>query len=298
MSNEILAEHIADPEPLLSAALPDDDIHHTIDGADDIEEVWEKEIRVSDVFRNLVQHPAQIITRWNWKSALMGAIVRASFYFTVYFASRESWLVTLTAVFVELCFRFITTGMAGAVVQSFRKAAPQWLATAIISISLPAITHVIEFFTHYIQETYYSNIFPAATSSARLKTFAISVLFSVISAMFNLYIMRRGVLLVGAGEETKSLAQDIKSMPVLVKDFTILLPDMLIRYTYGGKVLRAIGIFIFFGLAVGSILGLTRGVWNWAYRSALGAWAILFLCTLAGFIIRIIKDRRRAAASS
>ena len=77
--------------------------------------------------------------------------------------------------------------------------------------------------------------------------------------MFNLYIMRRGVLLVGAGEETKSLAQDIKSMPVLVKDFTILLPDMLIRYTYGGKVLRAIGIFLFFGLAVGTILGVTRG---------------------------------------
>jgi hypothetical protein len=87
-------------------------------------------------------------------------------------------------------------------------------------------------------------------------------------------------------------------MPVLVKDFTILLPAMLINYTYEGKVLKAIGIFAFFGLAVGSILGLTRGVWNWGYRSALGAWAILFLSTLAGFIIRIIKDRRAAAASS
>src|SRR6476620_2214919 len=155
MGNETLAEHITDNEPLLSVPLPDEDIHHTIDGADDLEEVWEKEILVKDVFANLVHHPAQIITRWNWKSALMGAVVRASFYFTVYFASRESWLVTLTAVFVELCFRFITTGMAGAVVQSFRKATPEWIATAIISISLPGITHVIEFFTHYMQETYY-----------------------------------------------------------------------------------------------------------------------------------------------
>lgn len=295
MANETLAEHLNEHDPLLSPV--EEDIHHTIDGADDIEEVWEKDITVSDVFRNLAQHPAQIITRWNWKSALMGAVVRASFYFTVYFASRESWLVTLTAVFVELCFRFITTGMAGAVVQSFRKATPQWLATAIISISLPAITHVIEFFTHYVQETYYSNIFPAATSSARLKTFAISVLFSVISAIFNLYIMRRGVLLVGAGEETKSLVQDIKSMPVLVKDFTILLPGMLVRYTYEGKIMRAIGIFIFFGAAVGGILGTTRGVWNWAYRSAIGAWALLAFATTLGFIIKYFKDRSAAKAA-
>lgn len=297
MSNETLAEHINENEPLLSMSPHDEAIHHSVANADDIEEVWEKEILVKDVFLNLLHHPAQIITRWNWKSALMGACVRASFYFTVYFASRESWLVTLTAVFVELCFRFITTGMAGAVVQSFRRATPQWLATAIISVSLPAITHVIEFFTHYVQETYYSNIFPAPTSSARLKTFAISVLFSVISAMFNLYIMRRGVLLVGAGEETKSLLQDVKSMPVLVKDFTILLPDMLVRFTYQGKVLRAIGIFLFFGLAVGTILGVTRGVWNWGYRSAFGAWGLLAFATIIGFIIRIVKDRRAAAAS-
>lgn len=297
MSNETLAENLADSDHLLQMPYSDEEIHHSIADADDLEEVWEKEILVKDVFVNLLHHPAQIITRWNWKSALMGAVVRASFYFTVYFASRESWLVTLTAVFVELCFRFITTGMAGAVVQSFRKATPEWIATAIISISLPAITHVIEFFTHYVQETYYYNIFPAATSSARLKTFAISVLFSVISAMFNLYIMRRGVLLVGAGEETKTLVQDIKSMPVLVKDFTILLPDMLIRYTYGGKVMRAIGIFLFFGFAVGAILGVTRGVWNWGYRSAIGAWALLAFATGIGFIIRIVKDRRAAASS-
>lgn len=275
-----------------------DDIHHSIADAEDMEQVWEKEITVGDVFRNLLAHPAQIITRWNWKSALMGACVRASFYFTVYWASRESWLVTLTAVFVELCFRFITTGMAGAVVQSFRKATPQWAATAVISVMLPTITHIIEFFTHYIQETYYSNIFPASENRARLKTFAISVLFSVISAMFNMYIMRRGVMLVGAGEETRTLWSDIKSMPVLVKDFTIYLPDLLVRLTMRGKVLQAISIFLFFGAAVGSILGLTRGVWNWAYRSAFGAWGLLLFATVIGFIIYFVKQRKAAKADA
>ncbi|MEQ1645421.1 MAG: hypothetical protein ABL959_18365, partial [Pyrinomonadaceae bacterium] len=129
-----------------------DEIHHSIADADDMEEVWEKQIYVSDVFRNLVHHPLQLVSRWNWKAAMLGAIVRASFYYTVYKASRESWAVTLTAVGVELVFRFLTTGLAGAVVQSFRRATPIWQANIIVSILLPAFSHTVEFVTHYIQE--------------------------------------------------------------------------------------------------------------------------------------------------
>ncbi len=281
------------------AALPmtdSEDIHHSIADAGDMEQVWEKEITVRDVFRNLVRHPAQIITRWNWKTALIGALVRASFYFTVYQASRETWIVTLTAVGVELAFRFVTTGLAGAVVQSFRRATPEWVATAIISVSLPTITHLIEFFTHYVQETYYSDVFPAAANDSRQKTFAVSVLFSVISAMFNLYIMRHGVLLVGAGEATQTLWTDVKKMPVLVKDFTIYLPAMLLEFIDEGKVFRAIGIFIFFGTAVGTILGTTRGVWNWAYRSAFGAWGLLLFSMVMGAIVMYFKKKNLRAA--
>ena len=281
----------------LEPALPmanSDEIHHSIADADDIEEIHE-EIAVADVFRNLLHHPAQISTRWNWKTALVGALVRSSFYFTVYLASRESWLVTITAVLVELSFRFFTTGAAGAVVQSFRRATPQWLATAIISISLPTITHIIEFFTHYVQEHYFSGIFPASQNDARQKTFAVSVLFSVISAMFNLYMMRHGVLLVGAGEESKPILQDFKKMPVLVKDFTIYLPAFILRLVDERRIFSALGLFAFFGLAVGGILGTTRGVWNWAYRSALGAWALLLFSIIVGAIVMHFRKKRRLA---
>src|SRR5947208_3238958 len=246
-----------------------EEIHHTIDDAQDLEEVWQKEIPVADVFRNLMRHPGQLVTRWNWKSAFLGAIVRASFYFTVYKASRESWLVTITAVLVELSFRFFTTGVAGAIVQSFRHATPPWLATVIISISLPTVAHLIEFFTHYVQETYYADIFAAAEHNARQKTFAISVFFSVISAMFNLYLMRNGVLLVGAGDETQSLWSDFKKMPPLISRFILYLPDQIVRSVGEGKVLLAVAMFSVFGFSVGAILGVTRGVWNWAWISAL-----------------------------
>ena len=270
-----------------------DEIHHSIADADDMEEVWDPRISVSDVFYNLVRHPAQIITRWNWKSASLGAILRASFYFTVYQASRESWLVTLTAVLVELTFRFLTTGLSGAVVQSFRKAQPVWAANLIVSIMLPAFSHTVEFITHYAQERYFFDIFAASENSvARQRAFAISVLFSVISALFNLFAMKHGVLLVGAGDETKSFIDDIKRMPRMVGEFTAFLPVLISKYIESGKFVRALAAFAAFGLGVGAILGMFRGKWEWAYRTAAGAWALLLFSVTLTFVIRYFLKRQ------
>ena len=271
-----------------------DEIHHSIADADDLEAVWDKEIAVADVFRNLGRHPLQLITRWNWKSALLAAIVRSSFYFTVYQASRQSLIVTLTAVGIELAFRFLTTGVAGAVVQSFRRATPEWAATVVISISLPTITHLIEFFTHYVQEKYYADIFPASTNSARQKTFAISVLFSVVSAMFNLYLMRRGVLLVGAGEETQTLRNDFKKIPFMISEFIKILPLLLIQFLRERKILQAVAVFAAFGLSVGTILGVFRGFdWNWFRWSAYGAWGAILGATIITRIVMYFRKRYR-----
>lgn len=272
-----------------------DEIHHSIADADDIEEVWEPEIAVSDVFRNLARHPAQMITRWNWKSALIGAVVRASFYFTVYQASRESWIVTLTAVLVELSFRFFTTGVSGSIVQSFRHATPPWLASLIVSVSLPTFSHSIEYLTHWAQERYLYDIFAASENSARQKAFAISVLISVLSALFNLFIMRQGVLLVGAGDETLSLWGDLKRMPRLLMEFVIFLPEMIVKHLERGMLLTALGAFAGFGLAVGMILGSARGKWDWAWKSTLGSWSILLVAVIAGAIFRRMRGLRDGA---
>jgi hypothetical protein len=272
---------------------PSDEIHHSVADADDIEEIWEPKITVGDVFRNLTSHPGQIITRWNWKSASMGAVLRASFYFGVYQASRESWLVTLTAVLVELSFRFITTGIAGAVVQSFRRATPFWLANVIVSVSLPAFSHTVEFVTHYAQERYLYDVFAASENSvARQRAFAISVLFSVISALFNLFAMKHGVLLVGAGEETLSLWDDMKRMPRMVGEFTAFLPVMIAKFLENGRILTALGSVFGFGVAVGAILGTVRTKWQWAWTTAIGAWAVLIFAVLITLLARYISKRK------
>ncbi len=269
-----------------------EDIHLSIAEADDLEEVRDEQISVGDVFRSLLHHPAQIITRWNWKSAMLGALLRASFYFGVYQASRESWLVTLTAVAVELSFRFFTSGISGALVQSFRRAQPIWLATLIVSISLPVFSHTIEFITHYGQEKYFSSVFPASENNARQIAFAVSVLFSVMSALFNLFMMRHGVLLVGAGHETKTLWNDLKMIPSLVLEFVTFLPIQMMNFFKTGKILAAFGIFLSFGLVVGGILGAFRGKWSWAWTTALGAWAILLVWTFMVAVFFYFYNKR------
>lgn len=267
-----------------------DEIHHSIADAEDMEQVWDERVEVGDVFRNLVRHPAQIFTRWNWKLSFIGALLRASFYFTVYTASQESWAVTLTAVLVELGFRLITTGIAGSVVQSFRRATPVWLANVIVTISLPAFSHTVEFFTHYAQERYLYDVFAASENSGRQRAFAISVLFSAISALFNLFAMRHGVLLVGAGDETLSFRSDLKRLPKLVGVFVCALPVYISTKLENGKILSALGAFCAFGFSIGAILGSFRGKWRWAWTTALGAWAILLVATaLIGFIRWILR---------
>lgn len=270
-----------------------EEIHRSVvDEAEDIEEIREDKITVGDVFRNLAQHPLQILTRWNWKAALLGAIFRASFYFTVYKTSKESWMVTLTAVLLELVFRFFTGGISGALVQSFRKATPTWLATMIITISLPLFSHIVEFITHYSQENLFSNVFAASENKAREKAFAVSVLISALSAIFNIFIMQRGVLLVGAGKETKSLWGDVKRIPHLVVEFMSILPIKILTAMRDGRLLSAFGMFAGFGLAVGAILGAARGKWSWAWTTALGAWAALFIALLiTSAVLRFMHTR-------
>ncbi|CAN5695817.1 hypothetical protein BH18ACI1_BH18ACI1_12240 [soil metagenome] len=268
-----------------------EEIHRSIAEADDLEEVEEQEISIGDVFRSLAQHPFQIIMRWNWKSALLGAVLRASFYFTVYKASKESWIVTFTAVIIELAFRFVTSGISGSLVQSFRRATPAWLATLIVTISLPIFSHTIEYITHYSQEHFFSNVFAASENNARQKAFGISVLFSVLSALFNLFVMRHGVLLVGAGRETKSFGSDLKRIPLLILEFITFLPLQILSFMNKGKILAAIGVFSAFGLAIGTLLGVFRGKWSWAWTTALGAWAIMLVWTLVvAFGVRIYRQ--------
>ena len=93
-------------------------------------------------------------------------------------------------------------------------------------------------------------------------------------------LFRSGVLLVGAGEETKSFWSDMKRIPFLIAEFVTYLPIQILKFMNRGKLVPAFGIFSAFGLSVGALLGTFRGEWVWAWKPALGAWAILFVWTM------------------
>ena len=106
--------------------------------------------------------------------------------------------------------------------------------------------------------------------------------------------MRHGVLLVGAGTESKSFGSDLKKIPLLVIEFMSFLPIQMMRFIREGKFVYSLGIFLGFGFTVGLILGVFRGKWSWAWTTALGAWAIMFVWTIMVAVFFYFYNKRTA----
>ncbi len=162
--------------------------------------------RVIDVFRYLVRHPIEmLIWRWNWKAALFSGVLRSLIYLFTHL--KEGWRAALGAMSVEFFFRLIVSGASGSLVQAFHNAAPVWLATLCIMIMLPAFSHMIEFTLHTLNGDVNKG-----------KAIVISITFSIISAIFNLFAMRRDALLV-KDARAQSLGQDLIKLPKIVGEF-------------------------------------------------------------------------------
>ena len=162
--------------------------------------------RVIDVFRYLVRHPIEMLVwRWNWKAALFSGVLRSMIYLFTHL--KEGWRAALGAMSVEFFFRLVVSGASGSLVQAFHNAAPVWLATLCVMIMLPAFSHMIEFTLHTLNGDVNKG-----------KAIIISISFSILSAIFNLFAMRRDALLV-KDERAQSLGQDLVKLPKIVGEF-------------------------------------------------------------------------------
>jgi hypothetical protein len=157
---------------------------------------------VGQVLIALVRHPIErIARRWNWKSAVLSSASRASLFFTANLSAGLD--AALAAMLTEFMFRGLTAGFYGGLTQSFRHATPHWLASITVMVLLPTCTHTIEFFVHYFRGT-----------EKLAASITVSAIFTVISTLFNLFAMRRGVLIVGEGRG--SLLADLRQIPRLI----------------------------------------------------------------------------------
>lgn len=170
---------------------------------------------IGGVLRELMRHPVRhLIARWNWKAAVLSALVRGSLFFVTNLTAGLA--AAARAMGVEAAVYIVIAGCYGVLLEAFRKAQPAWLAMLMMMLALLAINHSIELVIH------------SSTGTEELgRSVLASAALSMVSAAFNLFAMRRGALIVG--QERQSLFADVRQLPRIVFDFLTLLPRTLWR---------------------------------------------------------------------
>src|SRR5262245_48254391 len=168
-------------------------------------------VTVPEALADLLLNPKQRLLRlWNWKAALLSACVRGTVFFCVNIGAA------IGAMCLEAAFYATVAGFFGAMIQAFRRARPVWAAAMTVMLFMPAVDHTIEYALHYANGT------KKLTASI-----AASVSLSMLSSVFNLFAMRRGVLIVG--DERASLIDDLRRLPRVIFDFFMTIPRALWR---------------------------------------------------------------------
>jgi hypothetical protein len=178
-------------------------------------EVLPDEETVRNTLRRLIRHPVYfLLCRWNWKSAVLSCLIRGSLFFAANLSS--GFQAAIWAMVLEISFLAVTAEFYGALVQAFRRAKPVWAATLTVMLLLPVINHLMEFFVHST----------GGTKRLSLSMMA-SISLSAFSACFNLFTMRRGVLIVG--NHKQSFWQDLTQLPLIVLAFLLCIPKTIRR---------------------------------------------------------------------
>ncbi len=164
-------------------------------------------LSVGGVLLLVGRHPWRYVARrWNYKSAAMSSLFRAVLFFAVNLSAGLA--AAMGAMTAEFVFRFATAGFYGALTQAFRRAEPERAATLAVMVLLPVVGHSLELAVHWSRGT------PRLAESILA-----SVALTAFSTAFNLFAMRRGALIVGAGSH--SLSQDLVRMPALFASFLL-----------------------------------------------------------------------------
>jgi hypothetical protein len=205
-----------DMENVLAARAPSPQVpHHSSLSLEEVTTNGLEAPTVGAVLAGMVRHPVRyVIGRWNWKSAVLSSLLRATIFFFTNLVS--GWHAAIGAMLAELAFRSVTSGFYGAITESFSSARPAWAATVAAMVALPLLAHSLEFLVHWLRGT------PKLGLSI-----AMSVVFTALSTAFNLYAMRRGVLVVG--EKSKSLRHDLSQIVPLLLSFVLAGPREIAR---------------------------------------------------------------------
>ena len=163
----------------------------------------------------VARHPVRwLVGHWNWKTAALSAILRASIFFSVNVtASFESGVA---AALTELVYRAPMVGTLASISQAFRGVHPAWRASLAMMVALPAIGHGIEFTVHSLRGT-----------EKLYESIAASVGFSMVTCVVSYWLHRRGVLIVGHG--ARPFLVDLVQLPGELFDLLLRRPVSSVR---------------------------------------------------------------------
>jgi len=154
------------------------------------------------------------IALWNWKSAILSIVFRVPVFAGV---TLHRGIDAMTgAVLAETAVCAFYAGFYAAVVQYIRNRRPVWVTAFVIAVVLPALGQLLEYEVHTWRSTPH-----------RILAVILSSILSVLSSLFNWYVMRQGTFLVG--REHSSFVADLKRFPLLLWRFLLLAPRWLIH---------------------------------------------------------------------
>ncbi|MDE0125457.1 MAG: hypothetical protein OXN97_12865 [Bryobacterales bacterium] len=161
-------------------------------------------------FSSLARHPSRwLVLYWNWKNAVLSAALRASIFFVVNLTA--SWGSAVDAVVTELFYRAPMVGTLASLSQVFRRVQPAWKAGVVIMFALPTLGHGIEFTVHSLRGT-----------EKLYESVAVSVGFSMFTAVLSYLLHRRDVLIVGDG--ARPFFHDLVRLPPELFDLLVRKP--------------------------------------------------------------------------
>ena len=213
---------------------------------------------ITEALERVWNNPSLFITNWNYKGAVLSGVLRAPIFLITYLAGKESLKLAIGAATAQFLFRFAFAGVAGTLIQGFRRVEPAWKALLAIMLMLPLISHLFEF---AVQSVFaYATGTQAHTDEAILRSITVSIM----SALFTLFAMRRSVMTVG-DEDSRSLLHDISRLPVLIFEFCAFIPNeigsLIRRGAWATAALAIIGFGIFSQIMVWALVN--KPAWSY-----------------------------------
>jgi hypothetical protein len=164
-------------------------------------------VSVGQALRPLLRDPwRRIVLEWNAKAAVLSAMSRGAIFLIASLKSHHGGRAH--GALVEAVWGAMNAGIFGTLTQALRFAEPEWAAGLLVAVVFPVIFQLGDYGFH-----------AALGTQKFLAGMISSAVFTALSALFNLYIMRRGTLLTGA--EGRPFVDDLAALPRLILMFVV-----------------------------------------------------------------------------